>query len=67
MLEVLAHLRTNGFKTFIVAGGGADFMRAFAERTTSSGTLVEALQEAPRRGWIVVDMKRDWKTVFSSR
>ena len=55
MLEVLAHLRTNGFKTFVVAGGGADFMRAFAERTTSSGTLVEALQEAPRRGWIVVE------------
>ena len=32
MVEVLAYLRTNGFKTFIVAGGGADFMRVFAER-----------------------------------
>jgi phosphoglycolate phosphatase-like HAD superfamily hydrolase len=32
MLEVLAYLRTNGFKTYITSGGGADFMRAFAER-----------------------------------
>jgi len=27
MLEVLEYLRTNGFKTFIVSGGGVDFMR----------------------------------------
>ena len=32
MLEVLAYLRANGFKTFITSGGGTDFMRAFAER-----------------------------------
>ena len=32
MLELLAYLRTNGFKTFIVSGGGADFMRVFSER-----------------------------------
>lgn len=32
MLELLAYLRANGFKTFIVSGGGIEFMRAFAER-----------------------------------
>jgi hypothetical protein len=32
MLEVLAYLRANGFKTFIVSGGGIDFMRVFAEQ-----------------------------------
>ena len=32
MLELLAYLRGNGFKTFIVSGGGIDFMRVFAER-----------------------------------
>ena len=32
MLEVLAYLRDNGFKTFIVSGGGIDFVRAFSER-----------------------------------
>jgi phosphoserine phosphatase len=32
MLELLAYLRANGFKTFIVSGGGVEFMRAFADR-----------------------------------
>jgi len=162
MREVLAHLRANGYRTFIVSGGGADFMRAWAERvygvmpeqvvgshaavkfemregqpvlvktldtifvddkegkpagiheiigrrpvmafgnsdgdkamleyTTignprpsfglivhhtdaereyaydaapkSSGKLVEALADAPGRGWTVVDMARDWNTVL---
>ena len=32
MLELLAYLRDNGFKTFIVSGGGIEFMRPWAER-----------------------------------
>jgi phosphoglycolate phosphatase-like HAD superfamily hydrolase len=162
MQEVLAYLRANGFKTFIVSGGGADFMRvwsepvygippeqvvgsssrakyelrpsgpvliktmdylfvddkegkpvgiqqiigrrpiacfgnsdgdkAMLEYTTinnprasfglivhhtdadreyaydahpkSSGKLVEALKHAPQRGWVVINMKSDWKTIF---
>jgi phosphoserine phosphatase len=28
MLELLGYLRTNGFKTFIVSGGGVELMRA---------------------------------------
>ena len=165
MQEVLALLRANGFRTFIVSGGGADFMRVWSERVygippaqvvgstarvqyqlrhsgpvlvktmdnlevddkagkpagihefigarpilafgnsdgdkemleyvtianplpslgvivhhtdavreyqydvnpNSSGTLVEALKDAPQRGWIVVSMKDDWKTVFAPR
>ena len=31
MLELLAYLRANEFKTYIVSGGGVDFMRTFAE------------------------------------
>jgi hypothetical protein len=31
MLDVLAYLRANGFKTFIVSGGGIEFMRPWAE------------------------------------
>ena len=163
MQEVLTHLRANGFKTFIVSGGGADFMRVWSERvygippehvvgstartkfemrdgqpvlvktldqlfvddkegkpagihqfigrrpifcfgnsdgdkammeyTTinnprpscglivhhtdgereyaydkapkSSGKLVEALADAPARGWVVVNMKDDWKEVWT--
>jgi phosphoglycolate phosphatase-like HAD superfamily hydrolase len=33
MLELLAYLRANQFKTFIVSGGGVEFMRPWAERT----------------------------------
>lgn len=163
MLELLAYLSANGFKTFLVSGGGADFMRVFSERiygvppeqvigsnartvyelrdtgpvlvktmdalfiddktgkpvaihqfigrrpiacfgnsdgdkemlenTTienphpslgliihhtdaereyaydakpkSSGKLVEARNDAPQRGWIVVDMEKDWAEVFA--
>lgn len=32
MLELMAYLRANGFKTFIVSGGGVDFMRVFTEK-----------------------------------
>jgi len=32
MLELLAYLRRNGFKTYIVSGGGVEFLRVFAEQ-----------------------------------
>jgi len=32
MLELLAYLRANGFKTFIVSGGGIEFMRPWSEQ-----------------------------------
>jgi len=32
MLELLTYLRGNGFKTYIVSGGGVEFMRPWAER-----------------------------------
>ena len=32
-LELLTYLRANGFKTFIVSGGGIAFMRPFSEKT----------------------------------
>jgi hypothetical protein len=49
MLELLAYLRANDFKAFIVA---------------AVGRLDKCLDEAPKRGWTVVDMKNDWKTIF---
>jgi phosphoglycolate phosphatase-like HAD superfamily hydrolase len=160
MLELLSYLRANGFKTYIVSGGGVEFMRPWSERvydippeqvvgsrgklkyevrggmpvlvklpeidlvddktgkpvgiqqmigrrpiaafgnsdgdfemlewTTAGagarlgmivhhtdaereyaydrnspiGRLNRALDEAPKRGWVVIDMKSDWKTVF---
>ena len=32
MLEMLAYLRAHGFKTYVVSGGGVEFMRPWAER-----------------------------------
>jgi hypothetical protein len=32
MIELLAYLRSNGFKTFIVSGGGVEFMRPWTEK-----------------------------------
>jgi phosphoserine phosphatase len=160
MLELLAFLRDNGFKTFIVSGGGIEFMRPWTEgvygippeqvvgssiktryvvdergprlvreselnfiddkagkpvginqhigrrpimavgnsdgdfqmlewttagegtrlgvlihhtdaerewaydRESHVGRLVRGLDEAEARGWLLVDMKRDWKVVF---
>ena len=32
MLEVMQYLRSNGFRTYIVTGGGQDFVRVYSER-----------------------------------
>ena len=32
MLELLAHMRSRSFKTYIVSGGGVDFMRVWTEK-----------------------------------
>jgi phosphoglycolate phosphatase-like HAD superfamily hydrolase len=32
-IELLKYLRANGYKTYIVTGGGQDFVRAYSERT----------------------------------
>lgn len=57
------------------AAGGARFMgivhhtdaeREWAyDRTSKIGKLDKALDEGKRRGWTIVDMKRDWNKVFA--
>ena len=57
------------------AGDGQRFMglvhhtdaeREFAyDRKSSIGTLDKALDEANAKGWVVVDMKKDWNRVFA--
>ncbi len=37
------------------------------DRQSSIGRLDRGLDEARSRGWTVVDMKRDWKTIYGSR
>jgi hypothetical protein len=42
-----------------------DAEREYAyDRDSSVGRLDQALDNAPAKGWVVVDMKNDWKTIF---
>jgi len=43
-----------------------DAAREFAyDRSSHIGKLARGLDEAPQRGWTVVSMRNDWKTVFA--
>jgi hypothetical protein len=45
-----------------------DEVREYAyDRSSVVGRLDKALAEAPARGWVVVDMKNDWRVVFPDR
>jgi hypothetical protein len=37
------------------------------DRKSAFGKLDKALDEAPKRGWTLVSVKNDWKTVFSQK
>lgn len=60
---------------WVAAGPGARFMglvhhtdaeREWAyDRDSAVGKLDRALDEARKRGWAVVDMKKDWRTIFA--
>jgi phosphoglycolate phosphatase-like HAD superfamily hydrolase len=42
-----------------------DAEREYAyDRESHVGTLDKALDQADAKGWVIVDMKKDWKTVF---
>jgi phosphoserine phosphatase len=44
-----------------------DGEREFAyDRESAVGKLARGLDAAPRRGWLVVDMKKDWRRVFGA-
>ena len=49
----------------IVHHTDADREYAYDANPKGSGKLTTALEVAPKRGWTVVDMKQDWKTVWS--
>jgi phosphoglycolate phosphatase-like HAD superfamily hydrolase len=60
-LELLAYLRANGFKTFIVSGGGVEFMRVFAERTYG----IPPEQVVGSSGVVKFDIGADGKPVLT--
>lgn len=66
-LQMLQYAAANpDYKAFGLLIHHTDAAREYAydSHPPASGKLVEALQEAKAKGWTVVDMKQDWKTVF---
>ena len=59
---------------YVTSGSGArlgvivhhdDGAREFAyDRTSPIGRLARGLDEGPKRGWTIVSMKNDWRTIY---
>jgi hypothetical protein len=68
---------SEGLMGYTMAGEGrrlglfvhhTDGKREFAyDRKSHVGTLDKALDQAASNGWIIVDMKKDWKQIFPSK
>lgn len=64
-LEMLQYTTLSPGPRFALLVHHTDGVREWAyDRTALVGRLDQALDEAPRRGWNVVDMKNDWKVIF---
>ncbi|MCT4700404.1 haloacid dehalogenase-like hydrolase [Enterobacteriaceae bacterium H20N1] len=66
-LAMLQYTAANpDFRTFglLVHHTDAEREYAYDSHPPASGKLIEGLKMAQEKGWTVVDMKQDWKTVF---
>ncbi|MGB3539466.1 MAG: HAD family hydrolase [Mesorhizobium sp.] len=64
-LQMLQWTTLNDGPRFALIVHHTDGEREFAyDRESRVGKLDKALDEAPSRGWTVVDMKSDWKVVY---
>ncbi|RJG41403.1 HAD family hydrolase [Mesorhizobium sp. DCY119] len=64
-LQMLQWTTLNDGPRFALIVHHTDAEREFAyDRQSHVGTLDKALDEAPRRGWLLVDMKTDWKVIY---
>jgi hypothetical protein len=60
--------RSDGLPSFGLLVHHTDAEREFAydRQHVLSGHLEKALDEAPRYGWVLADMKNDWKVIFTA-
>lgn len=64
-LQMLQWTTLNNGPRFALIVRHTDAEREFAyDRQSHVGKLDKALDEAPKRGWLVVDMKTDWKVIY---
>jgi len=53
MIELLKYLRTNGYRTYIVTGGGQDFVRAYSEKVYGIPSVDAPFQARENVGVVV--------------
>jgi hypothetical protein len=64
-LQMLQYTTTGGGPRLGLIVHHTDAEREYAyDRKSQIGKLDKALDEAPRYGWQIVDMKRDWKVIY---
>lgn len=64
-LQMLQWTTLNTGPRFALIVHHTDAVREWAyDRDSQVGKLDKALDEAPKRGWLVVDMKNDWKVIY---
>lgn len=64
-LQMMRWGDSNTFKSFQLYVHHTDSVREWAyDRTSHIGTFNEALDEAKEKGWILADMKNDWKIIY---
>ncbi|MEE4247886.1 MAG: hypothetical protein V2I33_21020, partial [Kangiellaceae bacterium] len=64
-LQMLQYTDSNEYPSFQLYLHHTDAEREWAyDRNSHIGKLDKGLDEAQAKGWTVIDMKKDWKTVF---
>jgi len=64
--EMLQWTTAGGGRTLGLIVHHTDADREWAyDRDSHIGTLDKALDAAPKEGWVLIDMKTDWKTIWS--
>ena len=66
--EMLEYTTTGAGPRFGLLVHHTDAEREYAyDRQSHFGKLARGLDEAPKRGWVVADMRADWKVVFPAK
>jgi phosphoglycolate phosphatase-like HAD superfamily hydrolase len=64
-LQMLQYAASNNLKSFMLYVHHTDAKREWAyDRESHIGKLDKGLDEAEKRGWTVIDMKKDWKVIY---
>jgi phosphoglycolate phosphatase-like HAD superfamily hydrolase len=67
-LQMMQWTASNNYKTFNLLVHHTDAEREFAyDKNNPIGRLEEALEEAQKNSWTIVDIKNDWKAIYPSK